>query len=321
MKKIVSSLFLFAFIAAAGGGCASSGTARPGENERESLSAANQALLAEADRFEKDGRHEEALELYVRLAARGGKEKQEALFRKAELLYESARYEEALEAYDAVLRLQPGINRLRYILNRKYDIGMLYIRGKATCSFLGLFSYASETKGIKVLDQLIRDYPYHERSDEALLNIANYYYDDGSWEEAEPVYEQLLKSYPDSEWVPEAYKQLGMVTYNMIKGYRYDPLPIRRARWYFEQFLERRKIGKEAQEAREYIRRLREMESRYELYVAQFYEGDDNPKGARIYLESAVKRGTSPSGERTEAAVEAAALLRELDNEEDNDEK
>lgn len=264
----------------------------------------------------RQGRFNEAEALFAHSAETSGKNRAEALFFQGESLMALKRHEDALLCFDQVLKLNPNLTLLRETLQRKYRIGVDFLLGNATSSFLGLFSYRSPAYGVAILDRLVRDYPYESFSDVALYNMANYYFRSEQWNEAQPVYERLIESYPASEWVPPAYFQLGKVIYNSIKGHKYDPQPIRQARWHFERFLQQRQKGPEAKEARDYIQILQNMEAQYELYVGRFYLRDDNVKGARIHFEAAVAKGRDADGELTEAARAARDLLISLADQE-----
>jgi outer membrane assembly lipoprotein YfiO len=270
--------------------------------------------MVEGNRALKEGRREEALALFTEAAAaaRQGQEAAEAFFRRGEALRALGRYEEALEAYDEVIGNRPRVELLKLTLDRKYQIGLDFLQGKAKRYFLGFIAYGSPSLGIEILLGLVRDYPFETFSDDALFSIGNHYFRTEQWEEARPVYERLIESYPTSEWVPPAYYQLGKSLYNDLKGYQYDPTPLARARWYFERFLDKRRVGPEAEEARRYVRELRELEAKHELYVARFYLLNGHREGARLHLETAVKKGRGLDGSPTETAATAQELLKGL---------
>ena len=262
----------------------------------------------------EEGKFEKAEEIFASVAEKAGRspEAAEALFERGEALRAMGEDEEALESYEAVLQRRPRLELLKRTLDRKYQLGLDFLQGNASRYFLGIIPYTSSAFGVKILDDLVREFPFESFSDDALYSIANYYFREEEWEEARPVYERLIESYPKSEWVPPAYFQLGKAIFNGIKGFRYDPTPIVKARWHFERFLGMRRVGPEAEEARSYIQRLREMEARYELTVGRFYRLNDSPKGAAIHFEAAVKIGRQAGEEPTPAAVEAEAELKTL---------
>jgi tetratricopeptide (TPR) repeat protein len=261
-----------------------------------------------------EGKFSQAQEIFAGIVERAGQgpEAMEALFLRGDALRALGRPEEALECYDEVVRRRPQIELLKRTLDRKYRLGLDFLQGDARRYFLGMIPYRSAVFGVKILDALVRAFPFESFSDDALYSIANHYFREEQWEEAQPVYERLIDSYPTSEWVPPAYFQLGKVVYNGVRGHRYDPTPIVKARWYFERFLEKRRVGPEAEQARTFIRELREMEARHELYVARFYAQNGSDRGARLYLQAAAQKGKGPDGRPTPAAVEAQDHLQRL---------
>ncbi len=268
--------------------------------------------LAVARDLRARGKLEEALVVLENVTRGGGPLAADAYFERGEILRALERWEEALDSYNQAIRLRPRLDLLQRTLERKYRLGLDFLQGNAKRSFLGLFSYSSPSFGVRILDELVQQFPYQSFSDDALYSIANHYFRNGQWEEAQAVYERLIDTYPRSEWVPPAYFQLGKAIYHQIKGYKYDPTPITKARWYFERFLEKQRVGPEAEEARRFVRKLRDMEARYELYVASFYILNGCPKGAKIHLRAALQKGRTPSGELVPAAKEAQRRLSEL---------
>ncbi len=262
-----------------------------------------------------EGKLEEALQCFTEataLARPGQAAACEAFFLRGDVLRELGRHEEALASYDDVLGHRPRLELLKRTLNRKYRLGLDFLQGTADRYFLGFIAYSSPSFGVEILLELVRRYPFETFSDDALFSVANYYFRDEQWEEARPIYERLIEEYPKSEWVPPAYLQLGKAIYNGIKGYKYDPTPLGKAQRYFERFLDKRQFGPEAEQARQCVRELREMEAQYELYVARFYHRNDHTRGARIHCEAAVKKGRAPDGSLTPTGREAQELLSHL---------
>jgi outer membrane assembly lipoprotein YfiO len=268
--------------------------------------AAGKALMA-------DGNYEEAEQLFAEVAAGSqGEEAAEALFQRGECLRALKRHEEALECYAAIPSQRPSVELLKRSLERRYQLGLDFLQGNAHRYFLGIIPYTSSAFGVKVLDDLVREFPFESFSADALYSIASHYFRQEEWEECRPVYERLIEKYPTSELTPPAHFQLGKAVYSTVKGYRYDLRPLAEARRYFERFLERRPVGAEAEEARRYIRELRQMEAQHELYVARFYLGNDCRRGADIHLRAAVRKGTGADGELVDAAKEAQEELAKL---------
>ncbi len=67
--------------------------------------------------------------------------------------------------------------------------------------------YRSET--MRLYETILREYPTYERKDEVLFNLAYNLYETGKKDGAVKRYEELLKAYPGSKFVADAYVQLG----------------------------------------------------------------------------------------------------------------
>lgn len=66
-----------------------------------------------------------------------------------------------------------------------------------------------QDKSIKIYRQILTNYPQFQRADEATFFLASALNDTGQKDEAAQEFTRLVKVYPDSKWVPDAYLQIG----------------------------------------------------------------------------------------------------------------
>ncbi len=171
-------------------------------------------------------------------------------------------------------------------------------------------SYSCPRHGIDLLhgeDGLIIEYPYLHFADDALMEIAKYYFDSRQYPEAVPVYQQVIRDY-QGEWTGTAQFQLALSWYKQIRGTDYDEKVIRQAEKEFRQYLDIEPRGEQAGQARENLRTIAEMLADKYLRIAKFYLRESEPRAARIYLGSVLMHYTD-SG----AAREAREIQRQLD--------
>ncbi|MBI4583944.1 MAG: outer membrane protein assembly factor BamD [Planctomycetes bacterium] len=218
-------------------------------------------------------------------------------------------YEEAHQDYLKVLKRNPGEDLLNQALSRIYSIGLLFLQGNAKRSFAG-FHYRSPSHGVEILtgeDGLVTRYPYLSYSDDALIEIARYYFDKKEYPEAEQVYERLVKDYPDREWYEIAEYQLAVTIHQQIRGVDYDQSLLKKARSKYNLYRNHHPRGDHIDQAREALREISEMEAQHDLKVAKYYLRESRPEAALYYLRSVLLN--SPN---TEAAREAREIYRHM---------
>ena len=75
---------------------------------------------------------------------------------------------------------------------------------------------------------------------DALFHVAGYYFRKSRFQEAELIYERLIRDYPKSEWAGIAEYQIGNSALHRLKGVEYDFSPVdtaeRRLRRYLLRF-------------------------------------------------------------------------------------
>ncbi|MBN1421252.1 MAG: outer membrane protein assembly factor BamD [Planctomycetes bacterium] len=262
-------------------------------------------LYAEAMKAYRARRFDDAIEGFEEIRGRypDSPEARETALPLAESAFHNRDYEEALEAFDRILEAKPEARVLDRALWRKYQIGLAFLSG-AKRHFLGI-PYAHRSYGAELLDKLTTEYPFKPFSDDALLEIGHFYFRDRSYEDAETVYERLIRNYPESEWFGTAEFYLALSARRRIRSVDNDPALVREAMKRFRRYLADNREGTHVPEANRYVKELHEMEAEHELRVARFYGRLGKPKAARIYYEWIV--GRFPG---TPAREEAEAWLR-----------
>ncbi len=127
----------------------------------------------------------------------GNPQKSELLFQLAELYWDKSRYlyrREMLKFFDDQKAADEKKNRGEKVSEPKEDHRESEL-------------YRSET--MRLYETILREYPSYERKDEVLFNLAYNLYETQKRDQAVKRYEELLKSYPGSKFVPDTYVQLG----------------------------------------------------------------------------------------------------------------
>jgi len=170
--------------------------------------------------------------------------------------------------------------------------------------------------GRNALEYLCDHYVRDERWDRAAFEVAELYEDDREWVLAREWYEDLLTFRPSSPLVVASLARIPRMRLMEIESPEYDRTQIEEARDELEHWLSLHSDHPSADEARaDYADALRRLVLS-DLVIAEFYERNDKPFGARLHLDRAV--ATAEQIEDTELdgrIAEVRAEVRELEGE------
>ncbi|MEN6638461.1 MAG: outer membrane protein assembly factor BamD [Smithella sp.] len=119
--------------------------------------------------------------------------------------------------------------------------------------------------------RLKEEYPLHELSILAELGIADSFYSDKEYAEAELAYRDFTSLYPTNENVPYAFYQLGMCHYVQIGAVDRDQTETIKARREFERLVARFPQSKFSILAEKMIRECKAKLAEHEFYIGNFY--------------------------------------------------
>lgn len=281
---------------------------------------ASEHLRAEALKAFQADAHADALEGFLVLKGLGPADPAfaaEVDFHIGECYYHLGEYELALVHYRLVYRRgRPGQAILSTTFDRIYTIGLDYLWGRAGASFLFKFvRYRGSGHGVDILagtdpgqEGIVTDYPYLAFADDALMEIARYYYESEDYGEAERWYKRVVDEYPRRELSDQAQYQFAMSLYKQIRGVDYEHDAMVDADRAFRRYLDDNPRGRSAEEARAKLRDLAEMQGESYLNKAKYYLRESQLAAARIYLRIILDRYTT-----TEAAMEAREISGQIE--------
>ena len=267
---------------------------------------ATDQIRADAMKAFQAGSHADALGGFLSLLERlpdGDPAHTEILFLAAECYYNLKIYESAVEYFTRVYRssnASPENTQVSHL--RIFDIAMDYLHGRAACSTIGI-RHNCPGEGVDLLvgdEGLITEYRYLEFADDAVMEIANYYFDEKEYPEAVPLFERLLRDYcpSRSEWCELAEYQVALATFKQVRGIDYDQELLVSAEKKFRQYLQSYPRGAQAETARSFQRQISDMLAERYLRIAKYYLRESQPRAARIYLELVVFRYSSSGAAR-----------------------
>jgi len=285
------------------------GSAGPKKTSAESLRTESREAFDAAS-------HRDALRGYLALREtypRSAEAKDlETAFLIAECYYHlgEGEYASAYPYYQEVLKGNPREEMLKTSLGRIYDIGKAFLDGRAKKTFLGV-PYRSPAFGVEIFlgeQGLVTNYPFLSYSEDALREVAMYYFDRGEYPEAEQVFERLTRDYPQSTWNASAEYFLALSVYRQVRGVDYDLETLHQARSKFNVYLNHHPRGSQVEEVRDKLREIAEKEGRHDLMIAKYYLRESQPQAAILYLRSVIFNNP-----RTDAAREAREIFENME--------
>jgi len=126
-------------------------------------------------------------------------------------------------------------------------------------------------KSIESFQRLKEEYPLSQLAILAEMGIADAYFSDGEYGEAEAAYSDFINLHPTNENLPYALYQLGICHYKQIPSIDRDQTETQKARKEFEALLARFPSSKFAFLAEKMLRECKQKLAEHEFYVGHFY--------------------------------------------------
>ncbi len=198
----------------------------------------------------------------------------------------TGRLYEAFKAYQLLIDKYPFSGKIQEAVERQYRIGEEFVSGRRK----GMSAvFAPENPGVEIFSKVVENSNYGPLADKAqyklglvLKSLSRYY-------EAEEAFFKLIKTYPDSEWVPAAQFQIAACRSAVSQGPDYDQGATREAKERFQDFVNTHPDAVLSPEAQKNIDALKDKEACSAFNSGRFYEKQRLYQSARIYYEDVVK--------------------------------
>jgi len=148
------------------------------------------------------------------------------------------------------------------------------------------FKFEEARKAYQEIQEKAPDRSYDA---DIMLRIADTYYGEEKYAEAQVEYQAFINFHPVHRDAPYAQYQIGMCSYNEITTIDRDPAVTRAALKEFQALLTKYPGSPYEEEAKKYIAVCREKLAEYELYVGRFYYRKGSYVAALGRLEKLVK--------------------------------
>ncbi len=146
-----------------------------------------------------------------------------ALYFKGQSLFDSQLYYQSFEAYEELLNKHGASSLYSASLQMQTEIARLFIAG-AKRVIWKTFPIGAQAEGIEILERVTERWPGSQLAGDALMTLADHYYNTQKYLEAQHSYQMLLDNYPQSSHYKMAMFQNAQATHGQYLGPNYDTL-------------------------------------------------------------------------------------------------
>ncbi|MFW6107427.1 MAG: tetratricopeptide repeat protein [bacterium] len=194
-------------------------------------------------------------------------------------LADSGRYSRVVEECEKLLDTYPATGQRSAVLRREFEGAKALAASYARVLFL---RFPRLEEGVAALEKVIERAPFGPLADDAILAIADAYYQAGHYETARDHCDRLLKHYPDSELASQARKRRVLCNLRLTRGGAYNAAHAEQA----GRDLER--LARDGQPLEEPSQRVCEVMAERQYEAGLFYFREGNIEGGLRYLESLI---------------------------------
>lgn len=216
-------------------------------------------------------------------------------------------YRAAHDDFETLLNEYGGSPHAEDALSSEFRIAEQYLAGKRRKAWGGLLRVRDRDAGVKILDDIVANYPDTELAEEAQRAKADYYFARGEFEIAEDEYATFARNYPRSRYHPYALLQSARAALASFPGVQYDDVGLVEAQERFTQFMRTYPAAAQEVDVALTLEDIGARRAEKTLEIGKFYQKTRRTSAACYYYRETVQRWPD-----TAAALEARGRLDDL---------
>lgn len=228
----------------------------------------------------------------------------EALHLRASAELATGDYRAAHDDYQKLLSEHGGSAHSEDALQSEFRIAEQYLAGKRRKAWKGLLRVKDREAGVKILDEMVANYPETPLAELAQRAKADYYYSRGEFELAEDEYATFAKNYPRSRFHPYALLQSARAALASFPGVKFDDVGLVEAQERYTQFMQSYPAPAKAEDVPVILEEISARRAEKTLEIGKFYQKTKKTNAASYYYRETVRRWPD-----TAAASEARGRL------------
>ncbi len=198
------------------------------------------------------------------------------------------RYWDAYQWYERQITNYPNGAFFERAMDREYMIADAFLNGKKRRA-LKIFKVSAKEDGIEILMRIAGHSPGSDLAERALLRVADYHFDRQEYPEAIAVYDEFVKSNPQSTRKPYAMLRAARASLLSFRGVKWDDTPLLNAAVRFRVFAQAYPQAGKKENIAGILVEIRETLAHKVFYAGTFYERTHHPQSAIFYYNKVVQ--------------------------------
>lgn len=227
-------------------------------------------------------------------------------FTKAETLFAQNDYLKAVKQYQDFLETYPQSIYYEPVMERLYDIAVIFLNGKRVTRLkvLRLKAYDEAAKIMENIAEKAGNSPIAKR---ALITLAQSLEKRGQYLDAYQRWSDIYSRWPTSQTAQTALLAMARSLHSSYKGYKYNSTNLESAKSYYNDFITRYPQQAKELELIQQIHLIEEQKAYKQYEVADFYERSGHTQSAALYYQAVIDQWP-----KSAAAQLAKSQLRQI---------
>jgi outer membrane assembly lipoprotein YfiO len=246
--------------------------------------------LAEISALIEEGENKKALKAVDRFlishAASPVCEEAISLAGKAQI--NRGRYWDAYKWYERQIMNYPNGAFFERALDREYTIADAFLNGKKRRA-LKIFKVSAKEDGIEILLRIAGHAPGSDLAERALLRVADYHFNRQEYDDAIGVYDEFVKTNPQSNRKPYAMLRAAKASLLSFRGVKWDDTPLLNAAVRFRVFAQAYPKAGKKENVVGILTEIRETLAHKVFHSGTFYERTHHTQSAVFYYNKVVQ--------------------------------
>jgi outer membrane assembly lipoprotein YfiO len=221
--------------------------------------------------------------------APASRHREEAMWLRAAALMGLEDYMGAFEQYEELITNYAGSPHYRDALLKEIEIADIYL-GPTRRKVLGIPLTSGDTEAIEILRKVYEHQPTGDLAEAVVLKIANYYWAQGQWADAEDYYDKYCREYPNGPGARLAELRRAKCAIERCRGSRYDTTCLQLAYDRLRAFNQKFPQEAEKEDVPAILERTRQMQAEALFQTAVNYHRSGQPLAAAFYAERLQER-------------------------------
>jgi outer membrane assembly lipoprotein YfiO len=237
--------------------------------------------------------------------------REEAMWLRATALFNLEDYYAAYEQCEELLAQYAGSPHYRDALVKEVQIADIYF-GPTRRKVLGIPLTSGDTEAVEILRKVYEHQPAGDLADDVILRIADHFWTQGNWQEAEDYYDRYCREFPNGESARRAELRRAKCAIERCRGSRYDTACLQLAYDRLRDFQQKFPQEAEKEGVGTLMAQVRDMQAAGLYETAAHYMRAHQPEAAAFCVERLVERfPDSPWCQEARKLVANASLRQE----------